>query len=78
MKWTPYWKEEARTRPTEARKLLEERVDEAVSLKEKQMMQILGAERAPKLKPEEKAKLKTEEMEKAMAARKDAGLRHSY
>lgn len=65
LKWTPYWKEEVRARPGEARKLLEERGEEAITLKEKQMMQVLGVEKVPKLKPEEKAKLKTEEVGKA-------------
>jgi len=54
-----------RTRPGEARKLLEERSEEAITSKEKQMMQMLGVEKVPKLKPEETAKLKTEEIEKA-------------
>jgi protein involved in polysaccharide export with SLBB domain len=65
LKWTPYWKEEMRTRPGEARKLLEESSEEVITLKEKQMMQMLGVEKVPKLKPEETAKLKTEEIEKA-------------
>ncbi len=43
---------------------MEERVDESISLREKQMLQFFGPERSPKLKPEEKVKLKTEEMEK--------------
>jgi protein involved in polysaccharide export with SLBB domain len=66
LKWTPFWKEEISkpSRPKEIDKLLESRVEESISLKEKQLMQMPGIEKAMKLRPEEKAKLKTEELEK--------------
>jgi len=66
LKWTPFWKEEIRkpSRPKEIDKLLESRIEESISLKEKQLMQMPQIEKTMKLRPEEKAKLKTEELEK--------------
>ena len=64
LKWTPYWKEEVRTRPTEARKLLEEKGEESITLREKQTMQGFGIEKAPRVIPEERLRLRTYEMEK--------------
>ena len=64
LKWTPYWKEEVRTRPTEARKLLEEKGEESITLREKQTMQGFGIEKAPRVIPGERLRLRTYEMEK--------------
>ncbi len=66
LKWTPFWKEEIKKpfRPAEIQKLLDERVGEAVTLKEKQMRLIPGIEKPAKLRPEERSRLKEEEAEK--------------
>lgn len=66
LNWTSYWKEEV-TKPSSAfqfKKLLDERTEEAILLREKSLLQIPGTEKLAKLKPEEKKKIKTEEIEK--------------
>lgn len=67
LKWTPFWKEEVKrpSRPAEIQKLLDERVGEAVALKEKQMRLVPGIEKPTMLRPEEKSRIKKEEAEKA-------------
>ncbi len=66
LKWVPFWKEETRkpSRPMVIEKLLEDRVEESISLKEKQLTLTPGFEKAVKLKPEERTKLKSEELQK--------------